>query len=150
MQFRWRSFAELSTQELYAVLALRQGILVVEQSSPYADLDFIDQRADHLLAGGDAGLVGYGRCHGPLSDGGCASFGRLVVARQQRGKGLGRELVKLLLAHLARDHSDVRIAAQLYLEPFYESFGFAREGRPYDDTGILHVDMRLRLHEKPA
>ena len=35
----WRKFDELQPQTLYALLQLRQSILVVEQKSPYADLD---------------------------------------------------------------------------------------------------------------
>ena len=37
----------------------------------------------------------------------------------------------------------IRIGAQLYLERFYESFGFTRVGEPYDEDGIMHVDMLL-------
>jgi ElaA protein len=148
MQFRWCGFKELGSDELYAVLALRQDILVVEQSSPYADLDFLDQTAEHLLATTDAGLVGYARCHAPAKDRTDGSFGRLVVARQYRGQGLGQELVTRILARLAQAPcSDVAIGAQLYLEQFYSRFGFARDGQPYDDVGVLHVNMRLRLGE---
>jgi len=148
VQYRWRRFEELSRDELYAVLALRQQVLVVEQSSAYADLDFVDQRADHLLATNGAGLVGYVRCFGPSAETPHASFGRLVVARERRGEALGKELVRRALARLAHGVcDDVQISAQLYLEEFYAQFGFARTGTPYDDTGILHIDMRLTLRE---
>ena len=146
LQLRWHRFEELSRYELYAVLALRQEVLVVEQSSAYADLDFIDQRADHLLALDGADLVGYVRCYGPADERPYASFGRLVVARARRGAALGKELVRRALARLAQGACrDVQISAQLYLEDFYAQFGFARTGKPYDDTGILHIDMRLTL-----
>jgi predicted GNAT family N-acyltransferase len=42
---------------------------------------------------------------------------------------------------------DVQISAQLYLEEFYARFGFVRSSKPYDDTGILHIDMHLTLRE---
>ena len=148
LQFRWRRFDELSRDELYAVLALRQEVLVVEQSSAYADLDFIDQRADHLLVLDGVDLVGYVRCFGPTVEKPYASFGRLVVARARRGAALGKELVQRALARLALGTCrHVQISAQLYLERFYAQFGFARSSRPYDDTGILHIDMRLTLRE---
>jgi ElaA protein len=148
LQFRWHRFEKLSRDELYAVLALRQQVLVVEQSSPYADLDFIDQRADHLLATDCDGLVGYVRCFGPSAEKPLASFGRLVVARSSRGEALGKELVRRALAHLADGECrDVQISAQLYLEEFYARFGFVRSSKPYDDTGIPHIDMRLTLRE---
>jgi ElaA protein len=31
--------------------------------------------------------------------------------------------------------------AQLYLEKFYASFGFARSGEPFDEDGIPHIAM---------
>jgi ElaA protein len=146
MQFRWCRFEELRSDELYALLALRQDILVVEQASPYTDLDFIDQTAEHLLVTTGAGLVAYARCRGPSAQQNYASFGRLVIAREYRGRGLGREIVKRILARLAdASFTDVRIGAQLHLERFYAQFGFARDGEPYDDVGVMHVDMRLRL-----
>jgi ElaA protein len=146
--FRWHRFDELSLEQLYAMLALRQEVFVVEQSSPYADLDFIDQRADHLLVSDGSALVGYARCFGASAEKPFASFGRLAVAKARRGEALGKELVRGALARLAQASCrEVQISAQLYLEGFYAQFGFVRIGKPYDDTGILHIDMRLTLRD---
>ena len=146
MQFRWCRFEELRSDEIYALLALRQDILVVEQASPYPDLDFLDQTSEHLLVTTDAGLVAYARCRGPSAEQNYASFGRVVIAREYRGQGLGREIVKRILVRLTEaSAADVRIGAQLHLERFYAQFGFARDGEPYDDVGVMHIDMRLRL-----
>src|SRR3984957_9994022 len=41
----WRRWADLSAPLLYALLQFRQAIFVVEQASPYADLDGRDARA---------------------------------------------------------------------------------------------------------
>ena len=35
----------------------------------------------------------------------------------------------------------VRIGAQKYLQKFYESFDFVREGDEYDEDGIPHIIM---------
>lgn len=37
---------------------------------------------------------------------------------------------------------EIRIAAQMYLERFYEGFGFTRVTDPYLEDDIWHVDMR--------
>jgi ElaA protein len=146
MRFHWRRFDEFACSELYAMLAFRQSILVVEQSSPYPDLDFIDQAADHLLATDNGTLIGYARCHAPLAGQAHASFGRIVVARTYRGAGIGKELISRVIAHLAEgSSSEVLIGAQLHLEDFYARFGFTRDGEPYDDVGVPHISMRLRL-----
>jgi ElaA protein len=132
------------------MLALRQGILVVEQNSPYSDLDFADQMASHLLVKVGTDLIAYARCNWPSGEIAFASFGRVVVSKQHRGKGLGKELIQRILARLGEEPCDVEIGAQLYLERFYSHFGFVRDGEPYDDVGVPHIKMRLRLHNAPS
>ena len=39
----------------------------------------------------------------------------------------------------------VALGAQVPLVPFYKSFGFAATSEPYDDFGVAHVEMVLRL-----
>ncbi|MBY6261457.1 GNAT family N-acetyltransferase [Azospirillum sp. 412522] len=143
------AFDALTLTELHDMLALRNRVFVVEQSSPYPDIDGQDPRALHLIAtDGTGAIVGCARCLGP--DGGRSeapvSFGRLAVDRSQRSSGLGRALVAESLAVLAErwPDRDVVIGAQLYLERFYGGFGLIRDTDPYDDFGIPHIDMRLR------
>lgn len=147
MQSCWYRFADLSAGTLHDMLLLRQSVLVVEQASPFPDLDGRDPVALHLaLHDGDAPTpVGYARVFGADTETGATSFGRLAVAPAWRGKALGRRLVAECLDRLARDwpEHDVQISAQLYLEGFYGSFGFQRVSDVYDDVGIDHIDMRL-------
>ncbi|MFS2009776.1 GNAT family N-acetyltransferase [Azospirillum sp. CT11-132] len=148
------AFDALSLTDLHDMLALRSRVFVVEQSSPYPDIDGRDPEALHLIAAdGSGAIVGCARCLGPDrevpgSEGPdtTVSFGRLAVDRSQRSTGLGRALVAESLAVLAErwPDRDVLIGAQLYLERFYGSFGFVRVTEPYDDFGIPHIDMRLR------
>src|SRR6516165_7498058 len=55
----WQRFAQLSAHQLYAVLRFRQHIFVVQQRSPYPDLDDLDQNARHLLLRVEGELGGY-------------------------------------------------------------------------------------------
>ncbi|MFL7900185.1 GNAT family N-acetyltransferase [Azospirillum argentinense] len=147
MHSRWYRFADLSACTFHDMLHLRQSVLVVEQASPFPDLDGRDPVAQHLaLYEGDAPTpVGYARIFGPDADTGTTSFGRLAVAPAWRGKALGRRLVAECLERLAQEwlEHDVQISAQLYLESFYGGFGFRRVSEIYDDVGIDHIDMRL-------
>jgi Predicted acyltransferase len=147
MQSRWYRFDALSARDLHALLFLRQSVLVVEQASPYPDLDGRDPEALHLALydGAEAAPIGVARIFGPDPDTGTTSFGRLAVAPAWRGKALGRRLVAECLDRLAAEwpQHDVLISAQLYLENFYGSFGFRRVSDIYDDVGIDHIDMRL-------
>jgi ElaA protein len=143
---QWRRFDELSPRTLYEVLRLRQAIFVVEQGSPYPDLDGLDQRARHLLLcdGGDA-LCGYLRLLPPAEGKSEVRVGRVCVARNWRKQGLGRRLMAEGLRFCWENYprQPVVLGAQLYLVSFYESFGFTVAGEPYDDFGIPHSEMRM-------
>jgi ElaA protein len=139
----WRRFDELSAATLYEMLRLRQQIFVVEQGSPYLDLDGRDRSAWHLLlcCGGAPG--GYLRL---LPSEGAATalrIGRVAVAAGLRRQGLGRRLMAEALAfcHVRYPGRPIDLAAQLYLAGFYKSFGFAAVSAPYDDFGVAHVEM---------
>jgi ElaA protein len=148
MRFQWSRFDALSASELHDLLYLRQSVLVVEQASPYPDLDGRDPGSHHLRLWTDDSttLGGCARCLGPeLVGDGTVSFGRLALAPTLRGQGMGRLLVAEALRFLEErwPRQDVVIGAQAYLESFYGSFGFRRESDLYDDGGIPHIDMRL-------
>src|SRR4051794_21214583 len=48
----WQScrLEDLSTKQLYAVIAARVAVFVVEQTCPYQELDGLDFQAAHLIA----------------------------------------------------------------------------------------------------
>ena len=138
----WQRFEELSADMLYEVLRFRQRIFVVEQRSPYADLDGLDQEAWHLLLRSGSELAGYLRLI-PMP----IRIGRVAVASQLRRRRLGRRLMEEALRFSRERYpaQDIVLAAQLNLAPFYSSFGFAVISEPYDDFGVRHVGMRMRL-----
>ena len=136
----WQRFEQLSAAELYELLPFRQGIFVVEQGSPYPDLDGLDQSAWHLLLRVDGALTGYARLIAtPLR------IGRVAVAAELRRHGLGRRLMEeaLLFCRAHYPSRPVVLTAQAYLVPFYRSFGFEPTGAPFDDFGVAHVEMKL-------
>lgn len=140
----WREWADLSTDELYELLAFRQAIFVVEQASPYPDLDGRDGAARHLVLCREGVLIGSLRLIAPNIDNDPrARLGRVAVAEAERGKGCARLMVTeaLRLAAELYPGCEIQIGAQTYLAPFYESFGFAATTSPYDDFGVPHIDM---------
>ena len=136
---RWQRFEQLSPITLYEVLRFRQSIFVVEQSSPYPDLDGLDQHAWHLLLRAGGELADYLRLVQPP-----LRIGRVAVAKPLRRCGLGSRLIGEA-ACFCRDHfpsQQIVLAAQLDLVTFYRRFGFAAASEPYDDFGVMHVEMR--------
>jgi ElaA protein len=144
MHWEWCKFADLGSYKLYAVLTLRVQVFVVEQTCPYQETDGLDQQSMHLMGWQDNQLVAYARVL-PLDlyQPGVVSLGRVVVAKEARGLGLGKQLVKKALAFLEVQHNTaaIKIAAQYYLENFYREFGFVSVGKPYNEDGILHIAM---------
>ena len=147
IEWQWRSFAELGNTELYEVLAQRQQVFILEQQCFYNDFDGLDQQAHHLLGwrtvDGQRRLAAYLRCLAPGAKYAEMSLGRVLTTRAARGTGAGRELLARGIEHACRQHPGhrIRIGAQAYLERFYQSFGFETVSAPYDEDGILHVDM---------
>ena len=65
IDFVWKKFNELSIDDLYAILNLRQQVFILEQNYPYYDADYSDQDAFHLLGFQDNKLVAYLRAFPP-------------------------------------------------------------------------------------
>jgi ElaA protein len=139
----FKPFSELSPDELYAIIRLRNEVFVVEQNCVFQDADNKDQHAHHLMIWDIENLVAYAR----LLPKGLAyeqmSIGRIISSPVYRGTGAG----KLLMAHAIDacrklfGEGTIRIGAQLYLRKFYESFGFVQTGDMYLEDGIEHVEM---------
>ncbi len=141
----WQHFDDLSATALYELLRFRQEIFVVEQQSPYPDLDGLDQNAWHLLLRIEGVLAGYLRLLLPANAASAVRIGRVAIAPEQRGQGLGRRLMTEALSFCTERYpgQPVALSAQLHLARFYRSFGFTEIGLPYDDFGVRHTDMRL-------
>jgi ElaA protein len=143
--WRYSAWAELTTDELYRILALRQRVFVVEQNCPYLDADGWDAKATHLWCDDERGetCVAYLRVFAPGVKYAEASLGRIVTAPEVRRAGLGRPLIREGLARIVAAHGGVpvRIGAQKYLERFYGELGFVRASDDYDEDGIPHLEM---------
>ncbi len=141
-RLEWHRFGDFPAALLYEVLRFRQAIFVVEQRSPFPDLDGLDERAEHLLMRVDGEFAGYSRLI-PYPGEARVAIGRVAVAAPLRRQGIARLLMAEALARCARDYPDfaVTLTAQTYLAPFYETLGFTATSAPFDDYGLRHVEM---------
>jgi ElaA protein len=139
-----KEFAELTAAELYALLRLRQDVFIVEQRCAYADVDGLDADAAHLYAVDGERLVAYARLFAPGVRGPDAVIGRVVTAASVRKSGVGRALMARAIEAIGERHgaTAIRLGAQKYLQRFYESFGFVRDGDDYVEDDIPHLPMR--------
>ena len=140
-----KTFQNLSLDELYAILKLRQDVFICEQSCLFQDIDMKDQTALHMLKMQDANLQAYARLI--FEDELIITIGRIVIALSQRDKGFGKTFMTEILDYLKTNYSSskIRIDAQSRLEGFYQSLGFVTVGPEFFFEGdpIPHVPMEL-------
>lgn len=147
LEWSFKTFKTLGLDELYDLLQLRVAVFVVEQNCPYHEIDGKDRHPEtlHLLVKNSTNqeITGYLRILSPGASRAEAGFGRVAVEKQSRGTGLGREMIERALAKIQETWpgTDIRIAAQTYLQPFYAGFGFMPASQEYDEDGIPHIDM---------
>ncbi|NLU92589.1 GNAT family N-acetyltransferase [Chitinophaga sp. Ak27] len=149
MNWKIKSFEELSTTELYAILRLRSEVFVVEQNCAYQDLDNTDQLALHLMGTDDTGrLLAYTRLFQPGIKYQEASIGRVITSPLARGTGAGRELMERSIAAVQQQFGvvPIKIGAQQYLQRFYTSLGFEQTSDTYLEDGIPHIEMVRSVH----
>ena len=121
---------------------LRFAIFVGEQNVPSGiELDDLDASCVHAVAFDvDGKAIGTGRL---LPDG---VIGRMAVNKEWRRRGIGAEILKALIGEARkRGHTEAIISAQLQAAEFYREQGFVAEGKVYEEAGILHQKMRLKL-----
>ena len=138
-----KRFDELTSDELYAILQLRNEVFIVEQNCVYNDIDGKDQPAWHLMANADDKLVAYTRILPPGVSYSDPAIGRVVTSSLKRRSGLGRELMKRSIEVCEKLFGKISItlSAQVYLQSFYESLGFIVAGEEYLEDGIPHIKM---------
>lgn len=143
INWRLKQFDELSLQELYAIMYLRQEVFVVEQNCAFIDADGKDQQCWHLSGLCQGELAVYARIVPPGVIYAEPSVGRIVSAPKFRHLGYGRQLMVEALRVLEQLYGrvPVKIEAQLYLKEFYESYDFVAKDEPYILDNILHIKM---------
>jgi ElaA protein len=141
-----KSWDELSKQELYAMLQLRERVFIVEQNCPYLDADGKDLQSYHAMILNGADCYACARILPPGVSYDAWSIGRVVSHLKVRRMGYGRAIMLASIEWLRdRNVGLVRISAQSYLIAFYKSFGFEPEGEEYLEDDIPHTQMTCTL-----
>jgi len=122
--------------------AVREQVFVIEQRVPREDeVDASDPPARHVLARDAQGrAIGAGR----LTP--ARTIGRVAVLAEWRGRGVGAALVRVLLEQArALGYAEVELHAQTHAIAFYQRLGFDAVGEPFEECGIPHRTMQIRL-----
>lgn len=131
--------------------ALRRRVFIDEQKVDAAiEIDEFEELPDtvHVVAiaaNGDAAgagrLVRYAEA-GTGRGRPAAKLGRVCVAPEYRGLGLGKAIVKMLIEEARRrGYEKLVLHSQAYVSGLYEKFGFAARGGIFKEAGIDHLEM---------
>lgn len=142
MNYQVKTFDELTTKEFYMLVKERIAVFVVEQNCPYQEVDEIDPEALHTFLTDEQGNVAaYTRIY---KEEDAVHFGRVLVAKEHRQSGLGKQIVQRTLEVIEQKYPNtpIIIGAQDYLRSFYESLGFNAISDVYLEDDIPHIDMK--------
>lgn len=146
MKIEIKTFNELSNQELYKTLSLRNEVFIVEQNCVYQDLDGYDDKAIHVMLFEKDDLVAYARIFDKSIKYKTASIGRVVVSPEKRNSNLGHVLVNAAIQaiHENFETEEITISAQEHLQKFYAAHGFVTTSEMYLEDDIPHVQMEIK------
>ena len=140
-----------SKEELNLGFALRIKVFVKEQNVPIEleldDKDYSDNTV-HIGYFHDDNLIGVARLIDMDKD--VIHIGRVVIDKEYRGQGIGRELIigcENIAQQILKRKIIIELSAQIQAENFYKSLGYNRVNDIiYLDAGIEHVDMRKEIN----
>ena len=130
--------------ELDRALALRERVFSGEQGvDPAADRDVMDGEAMQFVAVDGERVLGTCRV---LMRGDEARLGRMAVEPEERGRGLGAQLLEEAeRAAATAGARRVLLHAQVGAVSFYARGGYEQVGEPFVQEGIEHVTMERAL-----
>ncbi len=143
MNFKIKTFNELSNIELYEILKLRASVFIVEQQIIYNDLDTLDYSCYHAFIENNNNIVAYLRIFNKGINFDNISFGRVVTSNLHRKEGLGKILIEKSIEFVLNvmNENIIRLQSQISAVKFYEKMGFLKEGNEYVKEGIVHLNM---------
>lgn len=136
-----KTFKQLTTQDLFQIYQLRGQVFNVEQERIYNDVDNHDLNALHVMYHIDGQLVCYARIFQQDED--TVTFGRVVIAPEYRGKGLGNDLLDQIMAAIKEyfPENQIEIEAQAQVEGYYRKAAFESVGQPFIHASTPHIKM---------
>lgn len=119
---------------------LLRTLIFIEEQGFVREFDEIDDTAVHIVAFDGDKPIGTCRYY-PRPDGSYA-IGRIAVAREYRGKGVGSALVLEAERRVALLGAKTTVvSAQLRAAGFYRSLGYIEQGSPYPEEHVPHILM---------
>lgn len=145
MELIVKAYGELTRDELFEILKLRNAVFIVEQECPYQDIDETDRVAYHIFLRDEEGIEAYLRVFRSEECPQEARIGRVIAVK--RRCGLGSRILKegIRLAQEKLRAATVGLEAQVYARGLYEKQGFVQASEEFLEDGIPHIEMKRKL-----
>ena len=122
---------------------IRTKVFVEEQHvDPELEYDGKDQYARHYLVLYDKKAIGTARWR---ITGKGVKLERFAILPSFRNKGIGSELLGVIMKDVISLDKPVYLHSQLRAVPYYERYGFKKKGKKFTEAGIQHF---LMIFEK--
>ena len=141
MEIIVKKYNDLTLDELYGILKIRNEVFVIEQNCPYLDIDGNDRHSYHVFAQDSDGIQACLRVLYDSADLNVVMIGRVVS--KHRMSGLGRQIMEegIRIAYNILKAKTIRIEAQVQAKGFYEKNGFVQSSEEFMLDDIPHIEM---------
>jgi len=134
-----------SNKELYECFKIRTIVFVEEQKVPAVEeIDEFEDESVHYVLVVDEKIVGTARTRIIENYG---KIQRVAILKEYRGKGFGKLLMEKIIEDLKQNKvlKYIKLGGQCSAQNFYEKLGFEAYGDIFDDAGIPHVHMKMKI-----
>ena len=136
-----KKFAFGNSKLMQIAHQIRHEVFVIGQNCP-EELEWeFEEESTHFLVFDNKKAVATAR-HRKTEKG--YKLERFAVLASERGKGYGKKVLQAILADLADFNGLLYMHAQVQVLPFYEKLGFEKEGKIFEEAGIMHYKMVLQ------
>lgn len=143
MKWQIKKYKELTPDEIYEILRIRNEVFISEQKCPYVDVDGKDKNSYHLFLSEGKSIIFYSRILEKGVSYDEISIGRVLVNSKFRGKSFARMGLNKAIEFIENKLNEniIKISAQAYLKKFYGSLGFHEVSEVYLEDEIPHIEM---------
>lgn len=145
MEFKTKSFNQLTTTELYEIARARTEIFLMEQKIICRDLDGVDYDSLHCFIEENGKVIAYLRAFKKTDAEDVAIIGRVLSLTHNAG--LGKKLMCESIPEIKKYFGAKRIVlhSQKHAKGFYEKLGFCVTSDEFLEEGVVHVEMEIVL-----
>ena len=139
MEFKVKSFDELTKKELYEILRARAEIFIVEKKMNCQDLDGIDFTCEHMYMEENGKVIAYLRAFKKTDT--AVKISRVLTL--EHGKGTGKNLIENCIRAIKKKFGCEKVVlnAQKDAVGFYEKMGFIKTSGEFMEEGVPHFAM---------